>query len=70
MKFSEKHLSRKFILALMSVISASVLVYIGSIGDGVYSAVMLSTIAAYLTANVVQKRDENLIKVIKTDNEE
>ena len=49
--------SRKFILALVSVLSASVLVYLGKISDGVYSTIMVSTIAAYLTANVMHAKE-------------
>lgn len=49
--------SRKFILALVSVISASVLVYLAKISDGVYSTIMVSTIAAYLTANVMHAKE-------------
>ena len=47
--------SRKFILAVLSLISATGLVWSGHISDGVYSAVMLATVGAYVTANVVQK---------------
>lgn len=47
--------SRKFILAVLSLISATGLVWAGHISDGVYSAVMLATVGAYVTANVVQK---------------
>lgn len=54
---SSKHLSRKFLVALVSIASATMLVWFAKINDGVYSAVMLATIAAYLTANVLQKRD-------------
>ena len=46
--------SRKFVLALTSVISATGLVYTGHIADGVYSAVVISVVGGYLTANVVQ----------------
>lgn len=51
-------LSRKFLLAMTSVLSATLLVAFARISDGVYSAVMLATVAAYLTANVAQKREE------------
>jgi hypothetical protein len=46
--------SRKFILALISVISASILTWYGHIADGVYSAVVIATVGAYLAANVTQ----------------
>ena len=51
--------SRKFILAVLSLISATGLVWSGHISDGVYSAVMLATVGAYVTANVVQKVNTN-----------
>jgi hypothetical protein len=47
--------SRKFILALLALISASGLVFTGRIADGVYSAVVIATVGAYLTSNVGQK---------------
>ena len=46
--------SRKFILALLSLLITSVLVYLDKISDGVYSTVIIATIGAYLTANVLQ----------------
>ena len=47
--------SRKFILALLSLASASALCFFGHIADGVYSAVVIATVGAYMTANVTQK---------------
>lgn len=47
--------SRKFILAMVSVLSATWLVHTGHIADGVYSAVVIAVVGGYLTANVVQK---------------
>ncbi len=47
--------SRKFILALLSLASATGLCITGNIADGVYSAVVIATVGAYLTANVAQK---------------
>lgn len=47
--------SRKFILALLSLLSASILCVTGYIADGVYSAVVIATVGAYMTANVAQK---------------
>lgn len=49
--------SRKFILAILAVLSCSILMYLGKIGDGVYSTIMVATIGAYLTANVIQKKE-------------
>lgn len=47
--------SRKYRLALLSLLSATLLCAFGKIDAGVYSAVIISTVGAYLTANVVQK---------------
>lgn len=48
--------SRKFILAMASLASATWLTAAGYIADGVYSAVVIATVGGYLTANVVQKK--------------
>lgn len=51
-----KHLaSRKFLLALATVASATWLVASGHIADGVYSVVVVAAVGGYLTANVTQK---------------
>lgn len=51
-----KHLaSRKFLLALATVASATWLVASGHIADGVYSAVVIAAVGGYLTANVTQR---------------
>lgn len=55
----QRYASRKFILALLSLASATGLVYNGNIADGVYSAVVIATVGAYIVGNVVQKRLEN-----------
>lgn len=47
--------SRKFILALLSLLSATLLCAFDKIADGVYSAVVIATVGAYLAANVTQK---------------
>ena len=47
--------SRKFILACASLVSATALVWTAHISDGVYSAVVIATVGAYLAANVSQK---------------
>ena len=47
--------SRKFLLALLTLLVASVLVWEGKIADGVYSAIIISTVAAYITGNVAQR---------------
>ena len=53
-----KFSSRKFILAMTAVLTSTFLVWFAKISDGVYSAVMLATLGAYLTANVMQKQVE------------
>ena len=50
-----RFLSRKFIAALASLASAHWLVSERLIADGVYSAVVIATVAAYIAANVAQK---------------
>jgi hypothetical protein len=47
--------SRKFILAVLSLLSASALVWFDKIDGGVFATVMVATVGAYLTANVTQK---------------
>lgn len=46
---------RKFVLALLSMVSASVLVWFGRITPEVYGTVMLAVAGAYSAANVLQK---------------
>ena len=48
-------LSRKFIVAAGVLVGNAALVWYGHIDDGVYSAVVISVVAAYLAANVTQK---------------
>lgn len=50
---------RKFVLALLSLTSATGLVWAGHIADGVYSAVVIATVGAYIAGNVMQKRQED-----------
>lgn len=50
-----KFTSRKFILAVLTLASATWLCRSGYIADGVYSAVVIATVGAYLAANVSQK---------------
>lgn len=50
-----RYASRKFLLAFASLVSATSLVWMGHISDGVYSAVVIATVGAYLAANVGQK---------------
>lgn len=50
-----KWLSRKFLAAMAALGSAHFLVQFGHIADGVYSAVVIATVAAYIVGNVTQK---------------
>lgn len=50
-----RYASRKFILSAASLLSATGLVAFGMIADGVYSAVVIATVGAYITGNVAQK---------------
>ena len=50
-----RYASRKFIVAMAAIASASWLVYAGHIADGVYSAVVIAAVTGYLAANVTQK---------------
>lgn len=47
--------SRKFIVALVAIVGATVLVYTGKIVDGVYATVVVAVVSGYYTANVSQK---------------
>jgi hypothetical protein len=47
--------SRKFIVTVLALLSASVLYAMGHIHEGVYSTVMVASVGAYLAANVTQK---------------
>jgi hypothetical protein len=55
-----KYLSRKFLLALLALASATWLVYTQHIADGVYSAVVIATVGAYIVGNVAQKATEKI----------
>lgn len=48
-------LSRKFIAAMSALASAHYLVATKLIADGVYSAVVIAAVGAYLAANVTQR---------------
>jgi hypothetical protein len=47
--------SRKFLLAVATLAATAWLCAAGHISDGVYSAVVIATVGAYITGNVVQK---------------
>lgn len=55
MSILERLISKKFIVTILSMISVSVLVWNENIADGVYSAVMIATVGAYIAGNVIQK---------------
>lgn len=48
-------MSRKFLLVVMTLVSTAALCWFGHIHEGVYSAVVIATVGAYLAANVTQK---------------
>lgn len=50
-----RYRSRKFLLAVLAQISANVLVWFGKIDPGVFSAVIIATVAAYIAGNVTQR---------------
>lgn len=50
-----RYASRKFVVAMAAIASASWLVYSGHIADGVYSAVVIAAVTGYLAANVTQR---------------
>lgn len=52
---TQRYASRKFLLALAVLASATWLVAAGHIADGVYSAVVIATVTGYYAANVTQK---------------
>lgn len=58
-----RFISRKFLLALLSLGSAHWLCAAGHIADGVYSAVVIAAVAAYITGNVAQKATEKASNV-------
>lgn len=51
--------SRKFILAVLALVSATGLCWLGHIADGVYATVVTATVGAYIAGNVLQKDKAN-----------
>ena len=47
--------SRKFIVAALSILSATGLCAFGLIHEGVYSAVVIACVSAYIAGNVTQQ---------------
>lgn len=52
---TERLLSRKFILAVLALLSLDVLLWFGKIDGSLYITGLIATVGAYLTANVTQK---------------
>lgn len=52
---SDRLTSRKFILAVLALLSLSALCWLGKVDGAQYIAGLLGTVGAYLTANVTQK---------------
>lgn len=50
-----RYASRKFVLALFAIVSATALVGFGKIEGTIYSAIMMAALGAYSVANVAQK---------------
>lgn len=48
---------RKFVLAAATLLACTLLVAFKRIGDTVFAAVVIATVAAYITGNVAQKRE-------------
>lgn len=46
---------RKFIATLLSLASATALMWAGKIEDGIYSTVVLGTVGVFIAGNVMQK---------------
>ena len=49
---------RKFTLSVLTLLSVSILVWFGKIDAGIYSAVVIATVGAYITGNVFEKKVE------------
>ena len=54
-----RYKSRKFLICAGSIVLASALLYISRVSETGWSTVTLAAIAAYCTANVVQKKQES-----------
>jgi hypothetical protein len=52
---TDRLLSRKFILAVLSLLSITVLCWFGKIDAGVFATCLVATVGSYLAANVTQK---------------
>lgn len=56
-----RYSSRKFILASAALLLSAYLVYGEHISDGVFSAIVISCVGAYITGNVVQKKIDDKV---------
>lgn len=50
---------RKYSLSVLSLLSATVLTWFAKIDPGVYSAVVIATVGAYITGNIFEKKNES-----------
>lgn len=57
MRWLESAGGRKFILAVLSLLSASFLAYVKAIDGTAYASVMVLCVAAFITGNVAQKKN-------------
>ena len=57
-----RYTSRKFIASMAALASASWLCYNHIITGDVYSNVVIATVAAYITGNVIQKKMDTVTK--------
>ena len=47
---------------MSTLVISSALCYLGSISDGVFSAVIIATVGAYIAGNVLQKKQITEVK--------
>lgn len=47
-------LSRKFVLSILALITSYFLMWFAKISDGVYSTIVIATVGAFITGNVIQ----------------
>lgn len=55
---SDRYLSRKFIVTVLTLASATALVAFGLIADSLYATIVIATVSGYQVANVGQKAVE------------
>ncbi len=59
MTYIEKLGGRRFIICMLIGAATALLTYLGKIDGGVYTAVILGTVGAYITGNTYQKVKAN-----------